>query len=111
MASEGPRPLVAGNWKMNGSVAMLKEPRLLAAMLSVRPFAQQFGSPTCSDWVFLRHLDAIKVGPGISRVSHTSDEWVSIEQLTAARRFYAAVATQYLSPDFSTESLVFSERR
>jgi len=85
--------------------------RLLAAMLSVRPFAQQFGSPTCSDWVFLRHLDAIKVGPGISRVSHTSDEWVSIEQLTAARRFYAAVATQYLSPDFSTESLVFSERR
>ena len=33
MASDGPRPLVAGNWKMNGSVAMLKEPRLLAAML------------------------------------------------------------------------------
>ena len=33
MANEGPRPLVAGNWKMNGSLAMLKEPRLLAAML------------------------------------------------------------------------------
>ena len=33
MAIEGPRPLVAGNWKMNGSIAMLKEPRLLAAML------------------------------------------------------------------------------
>ncbi|MCB1378007.1 MAG: triose-phosphate isomerase [Alphaproteobacteria bacterium] len=33
MASEGPRALVAGNWKMNGNVAMLKEPRLLAAML------------------------------------------------------------------------------
>lgn len=33
MASEGPRPLVAGNWKMNGSVAILKEPRLLAGML------------------------------------------------------------------------------
>jgi triosephosphate isomerase len=33
MAGEGPRALVAGNWKMNGSVAMLKEPRLLAAML------------------------------------------------------------------------------
>lgn len=33
MASEGPRALVAGNWKMNGGVAMLKEPRLLAAML------------------------------------------------------------------------------
>ena len=33
MAIEGPRPLVAGNWKMNGSIAMLKEPRLLASML------------------------------------------------------------------------------
>lgn len=33
MAASGPRALVAGNWKMNGSVAMLKEPRLLAAML------------------------------------------------------------------------------
>jgi triosephosphate isomerase (TIM) len=30
---KGPRPLVAGNWKMNGGLAMLKEPRLLAAML------------------------------------------------------------------------------
>ena len=27
------RPLVAGNWKMNGTTAALKEPRLLAAML------------------------------------------------------------------------------
>ena len=33
MASDGPRALVAGNWKMNGSLTMLKEPRLLAAML------------------------------------------------------------------------------
>ena len=33
MASDGPRPLVAGNWKMNGGLTMLKEPRLLAAML------------------------------------------------------------------------------
>jgi len=28
-----PRPLVAGNWKMHGATGMLKEPRLLAAML------------------------------------------------------------------------------
>jgi len=33
MAGETPRALVAGNWKMNGSLAMLKEPRLLAGML------------------------------------------------------------------------------
>jgi triosephosphate isomerase (TIM) len=33
MANLAPRPLVAGNWKMNGSIGMLKEPRLLAGML------------------------------------------------------------------------------
>ena len=33
MAHTSPRPLVAGNWKMNGSIGMLKEPRLLAGML------------------------------------------------------------------------------
>lgn len=33
MTVSGPRPMVAGNWKMNGTTAMLKEPRLLAGML------------------------------------------------------------------------------
>ena len=34
MASIELRPLVAGNWKMNGGLAMLTEPRLLAGMLN-----------------------------------------------------------------------------
>ena len=29
----GIKPLVAGNWKMNGTLAMLHEPRLLAGMM------------------------------------------------------------------------------
>jgi triosephosphate isomerase len=33
MTAQAPRPLVAGNWKMNGTTAMLEEPRLLAGML------------------------------------------------------------------------------
>jgi triosephosphate isomerase (TIM) len=33
MVKPGPRPIVAGNWKMNGTTAMLKEPRLLSEML------------------------------------------------------------------------------
>ena len=33
MAQKSPRPLVAGNWKMNGTTATLKEARLLAGML------------------------------------------------------------------------------
>ncbi|MFZ5674691.1 MAG: triose-phosphate isomerase, partial [Pseudomonadota bacterium] len=33
MAQKSPKPLVAGNWKMNGTTAALKEARLLAGML------------------------------------------------------------------------------
>jgi triosephosphate isomerase len=33
MVRKSPRPLVAGNWKMNGTTASLKEARLLAGML------------------------------------------------------------------------------
>ncbi len=79
-----------------------KDSRLLAAALSVSPNARRYGSPTCSDWVFLRHLDAIKCGPGDSRVSHKADEWVATGQVSLARRFYAAVAMNYLSLDATT---------
>lgn len=34
MAGKVPRPLVAGNWKMNGTTAALSEARLLSGMLS-----------------------------------------------------------------------------
>ncbi len=71
--------------------------RLREAAQAVRPTARPYGSPTCSDWVFLRHLDAIKCGPGDSRVSHTADEWVSVAEVRAARAFYAALAQKYLS--------------
>jgi acetylornithine deacetylase len=70
--------------------------RLLGVASRVRPQATRFGSPTCSDWVFLRHVDAIKCGPGTSRRSHTPDEYVDLHEVTAARRFYARVAEEYL---------------
>jgi acetylornithine deacetylase len=69
---------------------------LLVAARRARPESAQFGSPTCSDWVFLRHLDAIKAGPGTSRRSHTADEYVDLPEVTAARRFYGTVAREYL---------------
>jgi acetylornithine deacetylase len=71
--------------------------RLLAATRRVAPTAETYGSPTCSDWCFLRHLDAIKVGPGTSRRSHTPDESVDLPEVTAARAFYAQVAQEFLS--------------
>ena len=71
--------------------------RLLAACASLRPDARRYGSPTCSDWVFLRHVDALKCGPGTSRRSHTPDECVDLAQVSAARRFYADLAGEYLA--------------
>jgi acetylornithine deacetylase len=71
--------------------------RLLTAARRARPDATQFGSPTCSDWVFLRHTDAIKAGPGTSRRSHTPDEYVDLPEVTAARGFYAGLAREYLT--------------
>ena len=72
------------------------ESRLVAAAEAVRPRARRYGSPTCSDWVFLRHLDAFKCGPGTSRRSHTPDEYVDLHEVSAAREFYARVAEEYL---------------
>jgi acetylornithine deacetylase len=71
--------------------------RLLAIASQLRPAATHFGSPTCSDWVFFRELDAIKCGPGTSRRSHTADEYVDIPEVTAARGFYAELVRAYLS--------------
>src|SRR5262249_37713679 len=58
--------------------------RLLAAATRARPASKTFGSPTCSDWVFLRHVDGIKCGPGTSRRSHTPDESVDLPEVTEA---------------------------
>jgi acetylornithine deacetylase len=71
--------------------------RLLRLARRLRPQAKTFGSPTCSDWVFLRHVDAVKCGPGTSRRSHTPDEYVDLPEVSEARRFYADLARGYLA--------------
>ena len=70
--------------------------RLLEAVRAVRPDASPFASPTCSDWVFLRHVDAVKLGPGDSRRSHTADEWISLVEVATGARLYADLAREYL---------------
>lgn len=71
--------------------------RVAAAARRVHPGARVYGSPTCSDWVFLRHTDAVKWGPGTSRRSHTADEFVDLAEVTAARGLYARLVTEYLA--------------
>jgi acetylornithine deacetylase len=71
--------------------------RLLETASRLRPNATHFGSPTCSDWVFFRHCDAFKCGPGTSRRSHTADEYVDLPEVMAARGFYAELARAFLA--------------
>jgi acetylornithine deacetylase len=71
--------------------------RILELARGVRPSATPFGSPTCSDWVFLRDRDTIKCGPGTSRRSHTPDEYVDLPEVSEARLFYRQLAQAYLA--------------
>jgi acetylornithine deacetylase len=71
--------------------------RLLPVVLDAAPDAEPFVSPTASDWVFLREVDAVKLGPGDSTLSHTVDERISLDEVVRARDLYAAIAARYLA--------------
>jgi acetylornithine deacetylase len=68
---------------------------LVQAVLRARPEAVPYGSPTLSDWVFLRHLPAVKIGPGDSRRSHTPDEYIELEELEQGVAFYERFLEEY----------------
>ena len=72
MASEAPRPLVAGNWKMNGGIAMLKEPRLLAAML--KDVKLKADVMVCPPAIVLRRVKSVLKGTKI-RVGGQDCHW------------------------------------
>ncbi|MEE4273809.1 MAG: M20/M25/M40 family metallo-hydrolase [Thermoanaerobaculales bacterium] len=72
------------------------ESRVLAAVMAARPESTPFASPTCSDWVFMRDLDAVKLGPGDSTQSHTADETIALDDVRAATELYLAVAREIL---------------
>ncbi|MEX0684554.1 MAG: M20/M25/M40 family metallo-hydrolase [Balneolales bacterium] len=56
-----------------------------------------FGSPTASDWVFLKDVPAVKIGPGHSQVSHTRDECIEIDQLQRGVQVYKDIIRNYFS--------------
>lgn len=60
---------------------------LVAAGLAVRPSAKTYGSPTLSDQA-LMSFPTLKLGPGDSARSHTADEFIFVEEITAARKMY-----------------------
>ncbi len=59
--------------------------------------AEPFGSPTMSDWIFVRDVPAVKIGPGTSDLSHTAQEHIEIAEVERAVRTYKDVVKTYFS--------------
>lgn len=71
------------------------EHRIVRAALTANPRAEPFGSPTVSDWAFLKGIPAVKAGPGDSRRSHTPDEYLTISELEQGVEFYERLVRAY----------------
>jgi acetylornithine deacetylase len=69
--------------------------RLVSAARRVRSGAREYGSPTGSDWVWFREIDAMKCGPGTSARSHGPDEYVEVDEVREARAFFGALAEDW----------------
>ncbi|MBK9120586.1 MAG: M20/M25/M40 family metallo-hydrolase [Phycisphaerales bacterium] len=64
-----------------------------AALPGVRPA----GSPAMSDMVFLPDVPAVKIGPGDTRRSHTPNEYLTVDELTAGAAAYERIARAYFA--------------
>ena len=73
-----------------------RDSALLAALRRVAPDLSAFGSPTTSDWVWLGAMDALKLGPGQSRLSHGPDEHVALGEVERAADQLTRLALEYL---------------
>lgn len=56
-----------------------------------------YGSPTLSDWVFLKGIPTVKAGPGDSKRSHTPDEYLEVAELEAGVLFYEKLIREYFA--------------
>lgn len=80
-----------------GSVQTDPAHPVVQAALEAKPGAKPYGSPTLSDWVFLKNIPTVKVGPGDSRRSHTPDEYLEVGELEEGVLFYERLVRSYFS--------------
>jgi len=71
------------------------ESERIAAAAQRATDAAPFGSPTCSDWVFLHDVPAVKLGPGPSPRSHTADERIDVAEVERAVSVYRTLIRGY----------------
>lgn len=80
-----------------GSVETDPSHAIVQAALSANQNAVAYGSPTLSDWVFLKGIPTVKAGPGDSRRSHTPDEYLETAELEAGVDFYEKLIRSYFA--------------
>lgn len=80
-----------------GSVETDPGHAVVRAALEANPSGRTYGSPTLSDWVFLRGIPTVKAGPGDSKRSHTPDEYLEVAELEAGVEFYEKLIRSYFA--------------
>lgn len=80
-----------------GSVETDPSHAVVQAALSANPASKPYGSPTLSDWVFLKGIPTVKAGPGESKRSHTPDEYIEVAELEAGVDFYEKLIRHYFA--------------
>jgi acetylornithine deacetylase len=78
-----------------GSVETDPAHPIVKAALAANPAGRAYGSPTLSDWVFLKGIPTVKAGPGDSTRSHTPDEYLETAELEAGVTFYEKLIRSY----------------
>src|SRR6185312_9161069 len=74
-----------------GSVETNPDHSIVKAALAASPQSHIYGSSTLSDWVFLKDVPTVKIGPGDTRRSHTPDEYLEVAELEAGVLFYESL--------------------
>lgn len=80
-----------------GSVETDPSHAIIQAALAANPAGKAYGSPTLSDWVFLKGIPTVKAGPGDSKRSHTPDEYLEVSELEAGVLFYEKLIRNYFA--------------
>ena len=68
---------------------------IVDACMAALPGTEPVGSPTASDWIFLKGVPTVKIGPGHSELSHTAEECVDKSEVLRAVDFYKSAVTGY----------------
>ncbi len=78
--------------RLNSSSIPLSHPFVQAGIKMGRTY---YGSPTSSDQAVIL-CPSLKMGPGLSTRSHSSDEFIYVEEIKEAIQIYHSVLTQIL---------------